>query len=371
MKHKSKLILLFLSSSLMLAACGEKQSDSTIEATSSDHSTSENVSSSQTNTNSSSSNKSSSNVSSSKETPSSVVSSSSKAEESSSENSSSEAKTSSEESSEIPSSSAEEVSSSSELPSSSKDVSSSEGQSSSEESSGSEEEISSSSEPEPSSEQSSETPSSSSEEQSSPSSEPLNYYTVAFDSRGGSQVPTQTVAEGDVATKPDDPTKDGYIFGGWYLSTTYIKEFDFEKPITTDYVLFAKWTSSSETGGDTDPEPEPTINYVDYWIAGDFCSWSKDGAIQMVENPDGNDLGMKLGVEIEANKAFKVTNYTEWYGYRDELSSVATCDNNGNIVVKETATYNIYLNEYKQVWVEKVSASSTLSQNNINVGVVI
>ena len=335
MKHKSKLILLFLSSSLMLAACGEKQSDSTIEATSSDHSTSENVSSSQTNTNSSSSNKSSSNVSSSKETPSSVVSSSSKTEESSSENSSSE------------------------------------GQSSSEESSGSEEEISSSSESEPSSEQSSETPSSSSEEQSSSSSEPLNYYTVAFDSQGGSQVPTQTVAEGDVATKPDDPTKDGYTFGGWYLSTTYIKEFDFEKPITTDYVLFAKWTSSSGTGGDTDPEPEPTINYVDYWIAGDFCSWSKDGAIQMVENPDGNDLGMKLGVEIEANKAFKVTNYTEWYGYRDELSSVATCDNNGNIVVKETATYNIYLNEYKQVWVEKVSTLSTLSQNNINVGVVI
>ena len=41
--------------------------------------------------------------------------------------------------------------------------------------------------------------------------------TVTFDSDGGSDVPQQTVTKGEKATKPTEPTKDGYIFAGWYI----------------------------------------------------------------------------------------------------------------------------------------------------------
>jgi len=41
-------------------------------------------------------------------------------------------------------------------------------------------------------------------------------YTVTFDSQGGSTVGPQAVGDGGLVTKPTDPTKTGYTFGGWY-----------------------------------------------------------------------------------------------------------------------------------------------------------
>lgn len=43
-----------------------------------------------------------------------------------------------------------------------------------------------------------------------------NTRTVSFDSQGGSSVASQTVNYNAKATKPTDPTKTGYTFGGWY-----------------------------------------------------------------------------------------------------------------------------------------------------------
>ncbi len=341
---KSKLTLLFTVSTLMLASCGETNSsvsESPIDSvTSSETSSKGNASSSSKPSSNSSSKEDKSSESSSKEE---ITSSSSKEVVSSSSEevtSSSEDEVNSSSSEENKSSSEEEISSSSEE----------EGSSSSEDQTSSSSEESSSSEDQSSS--SSEDQSSSSSEDSS-SEEEINHYTVSFDSMGGSEVETQTIEEGGKATRPTDPTKDDYTFGGWFLSSSYKKEFDFETPITTDYILFAKWDAK---GGTVDPDPDPvtpSLTLVDYWIAGNFCSWSKDGAIQMNTNPNGNDLAMKLNVEIEAGKAFKVTNFNDWYGYNDSLSSVSTIDKDGNIVINETGTYDIYLNQYYQVWVQK------------------
>ena len=49
--------------------------------------------------------------------------------------------------------------------------------------------------------------------------------------------------EGQEIHKPDDPTKDGYNFDGWYLDTEYKNEFNFENTkITENIVLYAKFT---------------------------------------------------------------------------------------------------------------------------------
>ena len=40
--------------------------------------------------------------------------------------------------------------------------------------------------------------------------------TVSFDADNGSAITTQTVTSGSKLTKPTDPTKEGYIFDGWY-----------------------------------------------------------------------------------------------------------------------------------------------------------
>ena len=44
-------------------------------------------------------------------------------------------------------------------------------------------------------------------------------FTVSFDTGGGSDVKAQTVRRGGTVSKPTDPTRAGYLFGGWYQAT--------------------------------------------------------------------------------------------------------------------------------------------------------
>ena len=66
-------------------------------------------------------------------------------------------------------------------------------------------------------------------------------YTVTFDSNGGTEVPPQTVLEGEKAIKPADPTTLSDEFDGWYIDKNFDKEFDFNTPISGDITLYAKW----------------------------------------------------------------------------------------------------------------------------------
>ena len=67
--------------------------------------------------------------------------------------------------------------------------------------------------------------------------------TVTFNSNGGSAVATQTVAHGSKATKPADPTKDGYTFEGWYSNSACTTAYDFNSAVTANITVYAKWTA--------------------------------------------------------------------------------------------------------------------------------
>lgn len=63
-------------------------------------------------------------------------------------------------------------------------------------------------------------------------------HTVTFDSAGGTPVDAQTVGDGDKATQPADPTRDGWTFLGWWNGDT---EYDFAQPVSGDLTLTAHW----------------------------------------------------------------------------------------------------------------------------------
>ena len=65
--------------------------------------------------------------------------------------------------------------------------------------------------------------------------------TVTFDSQGGSQVPSQDITVGEPASQPDDPTRTGYRFLGWYTAATGGARWDFTQPVTGDQTLYAQW----------------------------------------------------------------------------------------------------------------------------------
>ena len=66
-------------------------------------------------------------------------------------------------------------------------------------------------------------------------------YTVTFNSNGGSEVATQTVKNGKTVSNPENPTKTGFLFDGWYSDSELKNLFDFATPITGNIALYAKW----------------------------------------------------------------------------------------------------------------------------------
>lgn len=72
------------------------------------------------------------------------------------------------------------------------------------------------------------------------------YYTVTFETDGGSKISAQKITSGDKAKKPSNPRKavngtTGYRFVDWYSDSELTVVFDFDTVITADITLYAKW----------------------------------------------------------------------------------------------------------------------------------
>lgn len=78
----------------------------------------------------------------------------------------------------------------------------------------------------------------------------IKKFTVTFDSNGGSQIESQTVVKGEKAVEPNAPTKDGYTFDGWYTDEELLNAYDFDRKVTKNLTLYAKWTEDG-SGNDT------------------------------------------------------------------------------------------------------------------------
>ncbi|MDR2712517.1 MAG: InlB B-repeat-containing protein, partial [Clostridiales bacterium] len=72
-------------------------------------------------------------------------------------------------------------------------------------------------------------------------------YLITFDSKGGSSVPSQTVAFGGKAAKPLNPTRTGFNFVGWYEDEDCTILYNFDEPVTKNMLLYAKWDINEYT----------------------------------------------------------------------------------------------------------------------------
>lgn len=85
-------------------------------------------------------------------------------------------------------------------------------------------------------------------------------YTVTFDTDGGSTIEPQQVGYKDTATKPTDPTKEGYRLKEWQLEG---EVYDFSAPVTENITLTAVWEKVWTVSYDADGgEPEPDDEIV-------------------------------------------------------------------------------------------------------------
>ena len=79
------------------------------------------------------------------------------------------------------------------------------------------------------------------------------------------------VDKGNKVAKPEDPTREGFKFEGWFTNSDYTEAYDFDAAVETSFNLYAKWTKlEEEKPDDKDPDegedtkPETWKNpYVD------------------------------------------------------------------------------------------------------------
>lgn len=100
---------------------------------------------------------------------------------------------------------------------------------------------------------------------------------VTFDYNDGATSLQVEVADDGTVARPEDPTRDGYTFGGWYTDEACTIEYDFSTPVTGDIILYAKWTAV-----------KPVTHTVTFWdgleSTEDLVVEVVDG--QTVERPD-------------------------------------------------------------------------------------
>lgn len=132
-------------------------------------------------------------------------------------------------------------------------------------------------------------------------------YSVIFDPNGEDveNMPAeQLVANGEYAAEPHSPTRDGYIFEGWYSNERCTIRYDFSSIVSSDLRLYARWRSEKESYIYTPDkehfkvDEESGISYVDNMLLLFFKSGTTEEMIDdVIQSVDGTIVGVLFGIQ--------------------------------------------------------------------------
>lgn len=170
-------------------------------------------------------------------------------------------------------------------------------------------------------------------------------FTISFDTMGGSEIDPITIKEGESITLPDSPSKEGFIFDGWYIDQDLLDEFAETQIIAENITLYAKWVCDHTPVSDDAVEADCENTGL---TEGSHCSKCEEVIVeQQVVPAKGHDYG-------------------EWI---DEVP--ADCENSGiNAYFECSACHKYFDAEYTEIadlvipakghdygeWIEEVPA---------------
>ena len=162
-------------------------------------------------------------------------------------------------------------------------------------------------------------------------------YTVTFDSDGGTEIASVQVEKGKKITKPEDPSKEHYVFGGWYLEDT---EWVFESDtVTKNTALTAKWT----------PEVY-SVTLKNY-----------DGTVLATENVSYGSLPQYSATPEKPSDAQYTYAFSKWVDEAGNDASLSNIDKD----VTLTATFTSTLRSYKIIF---KNGDTVLKEDDVNYG---
>ena len=139
-------------------------------------------------------------------------------------------------------------------------------------------------------------------------------YTITFDSKGGSAVQPVKASAGAAITAPTDPTKDGFVFAGWYESTdggTTLSDtaFSFSYMPARVFTLYAKW-ATADIKGKTFNKVDATVEWESEAVKQALLAemeMTEDEYVQFVASS-------KITIEFAADKNTATVTYDQGPG---------------------------------------------------------
>ena len=177
-------------------------------------------------------------------------------------------------------------------------------------------------------------------------------YTVNFDTDGGSSVAAQTVQNGRKANRPADPTKDGYVFLGWYKDNAYAQKYDFENTtVVSSITVYARFVKL---------DPDAKVYTVNFDLGTTGAG---------LEIPAMQTINQKLYnlPEPEVSGAEFLGWWISDYGVSDKLSRKYK----EQTINEDVTLYAVWASEYPAVSVDENGAEWSVKGNAKRFSVVI
>ena len=161
------------------------------------------------------------------------------------------------------------------------------------------------------------------------------YYTVSFETFGGSEIPDETVEAFNSAVLPT-PAKEGFLFDGWYLDNSFSGESVTSLVPTADTVLYAHWVKDPNlptiytiTFEPQNGESATLVSYQEGSMLGSFPEEGREGyrLIGWFTADDGGEE-VTASTLVTGDAAY----YAHWIDMAREGRYILTLDPNGGIL---------------------------------------
>ena len=180
---------------------------------------------------------------------------------------------------------------------------------------------------------------------------------ITYDSQGGSSVEktTLTVDTAKDFTLPENPTKEGYIFAGWYLDQNFKREFKSLDAVPSEITLYAKWINPNdltntgisfslvfeeEYNVDLHITPQQSVSDYDYDY--DYDDEDEDDLVGETDDGDydGDDiLGAEDTEPIQIKQVVTEKTTVDCAVFLGKTSKFE--DLNISLIIKSEAKYNV------------------------------
>ncbi|MDR3130058.1 MAG: InlB B-repeat-containing protein [Treponema sp.] len=162
-----------------------------------------------------------------------------------------------------------------------------------------------------------------------------NTYTIAFDTKGGSEVKSISNIDGTLIYAPEDPTKTGYTFLGWFSEAAGGKKYTWPHTLTKDVTVYAHWDPSVYTveydanGGAAENSGNITPTTHTYGVESPLAenifikaSHSFDGWNTQADGMGVNYAARENVTDLTSENGGTVKLFARWYNNEDKAYTI-------------------------------------------------